>query len=252
MNMGRKEHTGIVEIAARIELCAIRSEIKRYEMKLEDSIMQTRFRMRCGFYWQLAMQTMCYPHFDPENCERMGGLCGRLIRFSRVLDISDVVCIESANETISEVKSEFQKLSDEVQVVVASLAFGLLDLVQVPEQAKRDLREIWGQELQILGIQLCNNISDTLSVELAQAPQADGIYNKMSESECATAIILSMMDHFKTGTEQVNSDFALRTMALALAGLVSNCRKKRKEFLNFMANAWDKHANARRKIEAAS
>jgi hypothetical protein len=222
-------------------------------MNLEELIRQNKFKMRSGFYWHLAMQTMCCPQFDPETCERMGSLCGRLIRFSRVLDISDAVSVELASETISEVKSEFQKLSDEMRLDVASRAFGVLELVPAPEPTKQDLREIWGQELQILGIQLPNNISETLSADWAQVQsQGDGINKRMSETECAAVIIWAMTEHFKTGTEQVNSDFALRTMALALAGFVSNCRKKRKEFLNFMANAWDDHANARRKIEAAS
>jgi hypothetical protein len=77
---------------------------------------------------------------------------------------------------------------------------------------------------------------------------------RMTEHEEALAktIMLSMIEHFKEGTEKVNSDFALRAMALALAGLISNCGRKRKEFLNFMAAAWDEMAVANRKIDGAS
>lgn len=77
---------------------------------------------------------------------------------------------------------------------------------------------------------------------------------KMTEEEEAFAkeIMLYMIESFKRGTELSNSDFALRAMALGLAGLISNCGRKRKEFLNFMAAAWDEMAVANRKIDGAS
>lgn len=69
------------------------------------------------------------------------------------------------------------------------------------------------------------------------------------EESVATDIMQTMLDHFKTGTDRINSDFVLRTMATVLAGMVRNCGKSRKQFLNFMAHAWDEHAVVLRKIE---
>lgn len=76
---------------------------------------------------------------------------------------------------------------------------------------------------------------------------------KMTEQEEAFAkeVMLLMIDAFKRGTELSNSDFALRAMALGLAGLVSNCGRKRKEFLNFMTHAWEEMAVANRKLDGA-
>lgn len=68
----------------------------------------------------------------------------------------------------------------------------------------------------------------------------------------ATEIMQSMIDHFKKATDQGNSDFALRCMAIGFAGIIYNCGRKRKEFLNFMTWAWDDQARARRKIDGAS
>jgi hypothetical protein len=239
----------VLKIGAEIELCAIRSDIRRREKELGEIMKRNEFQFRCGFYWQLAMQMMVCPQYDANDCERMGALCGRLIRFSRVLDISDEVSVELANTSIRDVVAEFNKQSEQVRHEIAGQAFGLLDLLPVPDVMKADMRAMWGKELHILGVQLPNSISvsDRLSVALA-----DDVNRKMSRAECAAAIMQSMAEQFKTGTEQVNSDFALRTMALTLAGIVNNCQKKRKEFLNFMANAWDEHMAARRKLDAAS
>lgn len=237
----------VLRIGAEIELCAIRSDIRRRERELKEIMKRNEFQFRCGFYWQLAMQMMCCPTYNADACEQMGTLTGRLIRFSRTVDMSDEASVELANTSISEVVAEFNKMNGQVREEIAGQAFGLLDLLPVPDVCKQDMRVMWGKELQILGVQLPNSISvsDRLSVAL-------GDDKKMSRAECAANIIQSMVEHFKTGTEQVNSDFVLRTMAITLAGFVNNCKKKRKEFLNFMASAWDDQITARRKLDAAS
>lgn len=77
---------------------------------------------------------------------------------------------------------------------------------------------------------------------------------KMTEAEEAFAkeVLLQMLDAFKRGTELSNSDFVLRAMALGLAGIIRQCGKNRKEFLHFMARAWDEQVAARKKIDGAS
>lgn len=72
------------------------------------------------------------------------------------------------------------------------------------------------------------------------------------EEARATEIMQSMIDHFKNATDKGNSDFALRCMAIGLAGIIYNCGRKRKEFLHFMAWAWDDQERARRKLDGAS
>lgn len=69
------------------------------------------------------------------------------------------------------------------------------------------------------------------------------------EEALASEIMQSMLDHFKDGTDRVNSDFVLRCMAMTFAGIVRKCGKSRKQFLNFMAHAWDEHSMALRKVE---
>jgi hypothetical protein len=73
-----------------------------------------------------------------------------------------------------------------------------------------------------------------------------------AEEEFAKRVLLQMLDAFKEGTNVSNSDFVLRAMALGLAGIMRNCGRNRKEFLHFMARAWDEQLAARRKIDGAS
>ena len=76
----------------------------------------------------------------------------------------------------------------------------------------------------------------------------------MTEKEDAVAIDImhTMGQAFRRGADEVDPEFALRCMAICLAGLIYNYGRKRKEFLNFMTHAWDDHANGRRKVDEAS
>jgi hypothetical protein len=77
---------------------------------------------------------------------------------------------------------------------------------------------------------------------------------KMTEEEdaVATDIMHSMGQAFRRGADAVDPEFALRCMGICLAGLVFNYGRKRREFLNFMTNAWDDHAQARKKVDKDS
>lgn len=201
-------------------------------MKLDETTRRNRFQMQCGFYWQLATQTMHSPEFDVDAGERVGALSGRLMRFGRVQNIPDVASVELAQNAITEIISEFQKLSAETRETIAYALFRLLDLVPATDDT-RGLRDCWGHELQTLGIQ-----QRTCDI-------------RQDEETCAQELMGSMAGAFQRCTDLVNSDFALRTMALVVASIIYNCAKSRKQFLNFMARAWDEHAAAARKLDGA-
>lgn len=200
-------------------------------MKLDGTTRPNRFQMRCGVYWQLAMQTMHTPAIDVHACERVGALCGRLSRFARDLNISDVASVELAQNTITEIVSEFQKLSMDTREDIASGVFRVLNLAS--DNTRPGLLESWSQELQTLGIQ-----QRTCDI-------------RQDEETCAQELMGSMAGAFQRCTDLVNSDFALRTMALVLASIIYNCGKSRKQYLNFMARAWDEHAAAARTLHGS-
>lgn len=69
------------------------------------------------------------------------------------------------------------------------------------------------------------------------------------EEAAAGQIMQSMLATFRDGSARINSNFALHSMALTLAGIVHKGGGTRDGFCDVMANAWDGYTASLAKIE---
>lgn len=72
------------------------------------------------------------------------------------------------------------------------------------------------------------------------------------EEEAAAEIMESMLSIFRNGSKRINSNFALHSMALTLAGIVHKGGASRNEFCHVMTNAWDGYSASLSKMEKKS